>query len=316
MSADTLLVVNPWATKITPRVRAAATRALVPGGLRDVIVTREPGEAGRRIRAAVADGARTVVCLGGDGTLAEVAGALADGEAVTIPLPGGGTNVFARAVGWPASLEEALHELPGALTAGRTARLRLGEVRAGPNRRSFVMNAGVGVDAEVVHWVEGHPGLKRRLHQMSFVLGAARVGLRYARRPPELRVSVDGEAPLRVAALVATCGRPYTFLGSRPIDLVPGASFDGTIAWRGLVSGAFGDVARVFLTSLGGHAERERSTLIGGVAHEGIVIEAAPPTGVQADGEPLGWHPHVELRPGPSLRVLLPRRALVPAEHA
>ena len=107
MSDRVLLVVNPWATKITPRVRALATRVLAPSGLRDVIVTRAPGEAGRRIREEVADGVRTVVCLGGDGTLAEVAGALVDGEAVTIPLPGGSTNVFARAVGWPASLQEA-----------------------------------------------------------------------------------------------------------------------------------------------------------------------------------------------------------------
>jgi diacylglycerol kinase family enzyme len=312
MSAGTLLVVNPWATKITPRVRARATRLLEPD-LADVIVTRAPGEAAERVGAAVADGASTVVCLGGDGTLAEVAGALADGQAVTIPLPGGGTNVFARAIGWPASLEAALGELAESLAARRTARVRLGSVLAGPNRRSFVMNAGVGVDAEVVHWVEGHPGLKRRLRQMSFVLGAGRVGTRYARHPPELRVSVDGEAPLQVAALVATCGRPYTFLGSRPIDLVPGASFDGTIAWRALVSGGFGDVARVLLASVGGHAERERSTLVGGVAHEGIVIEATPPTGVQADGEPLGWHPRVEITPGPALRVLLPRSPLVPA---
>lgn len=314
MTGSTLLVVNPWATKTTTDMRMRATRALAGGGLVDVVVTHGPGEARTRIAEAMGEGAVAVASLGGDGTLAEVASTLADSEGVVIPLPGGSTNVFARAIGWPSSLSRALAELPAALAEGRTARVRLGHVTAGENERVFVMNAGVGVDAETVHWVEGHPGLKRRLRQASFILGASRVGVRYARRPPAIDVSVDDEPPLRVAALVATCGSPYTFLGPRPIDLVPGAHFDGPVAWRALTHASISGLSSVLARTVLGQGPREHGALVGGIARRSLVLHATPPTAVQADGEPLGWHPRVTIRPGPLLRVLLPRRPLVPAE--
>lgn len=304
--AGTVLVVNPRATKAGGAARARAAQVLAREGLLDVIVTRGPGDAAARVRAAVDAGATRVACLGGDGTLAEVAGALADDEAVVIPLPGGGTNVFARAVGWPNRLDQAIAELPDALRAGRTARLRLGWVSAGPNRRLFVMNAGVGVDADTVHWVEGHPGLKRRLRQGAFFIGAVRMGVRSARRPPTLQVAVDGAAPLRAAALLITVGRPYTFLGSRPLDLVPGATFDGTIAWRALTEASVAGITGVMVRTIAGRGPDEHDPLVGGVARESLVVRSDPPAAVQADGEPLGWHPEAVITPGPALHTLLP----------
>jgi len=299
-------VVNPWATKVVPNVRARATRALAADGLLDVVVTREKGHARRRIIEAVDEGVHTVACLGGDGVLAEVADTLAETDVTVVPLPGGGTNVFARAVGWPSSLERALTLLPTALAARATARLRIGWIHAGEHRRVFMMNAGVGIDAETVHWVEGHTGLKRRLRQGSFILGAWRVGVRYARRPPRIDIAVDGADPVTAATVVATCGRPYTFLGTRPLDLVPGAAFDGAIAWRALTRASVNEIARVAISSAAGRDPGSDSALIGGVALRSLTMTADPVTAVQTDGEPLGWHSRIELRPGPSIRVLLP----------
>ena len=64
-AGGTLLVVNPWATKVVADVRARATRILAADGLLDVVVTREKGHARRRILEAVEEGVRTVACLGG-----------------------------------------------------------------------------------------------------------------------------------------------------------------------------------------------------------------------------------------------------------
>ena len=56
-----------------------------------------------------------VVTVGGDGTVTDVAGALAGGPVALAPLPGGNANVFARAIGWPAAASQAIPLLGRAL---------------------------------------------------------------------------------------------------------------------------------------------------------------------------------------------------------
>lgn len=69
----------------------------------DVRVTWEEGDAERYVAEAIADGVQTVVAAGGDGTLSEVAAALAhhQDDAATLPslglVPLGTANDFATA---------------------------------------------------------------------------------------------------------------------------------------------------------------------------------------------------------------------------
>lgn len=299
------LVINPYATKATTQARAAAVQALEPFGLERVVISRGPGAVAEEVKAAVADGVGMVASLGGDGTVAEVAGALAGTDTVAVPLPSGGTNVFTRSVGWPSDLASALSVMPRDPQSARIANLRLGRLRAGNHDRVVVINIGFGLDAETVHWVEAHPGLKRRLRQLAFVIGAWRSAAMFAREPPRLSIRVDGAEPIGAATALVACGSPYTYLGRRPLDLVPGAAFDDELAWRALVDMNLRSASVAVIDALAGR-ESTSTAVVGGRFSSTLTVQSEPAVAIQCDGEPLGWHSMATVEPGPTLRTLLP----------
>ena len=115
--------------------------------------TRAPGDAERLAAEAAAAGAELVVAAGGDGTLNGVVNGLAPwfGRVRLGLLPLGTGNDFARSIGVPADLEQAL----AVLVAGRTQRLDVGRTTwrgAEPTSQSRVrhfinMSAGGFSDA-------------------------------------------------------------------------------------------------------------------------------------------------------------------------
>lgn len=303
------LVINPVATRAGRGQRAEITRVLSTLGLEWSLTTAGPGDAARLARQAAAEGARVVVTLGGDGTAAEAAGALADGPVVMVPIPGGNANVFSRALGWPPGVARALPVLAAALARGTIREATLGRLTLDGHDRVFAINAGVGIDAATVEWIEARPRTKRRLRHVGFALGAAAATLR-AGREPHVWMTADGGAALEAAAVLVACGSPYTYFGARPLDLVPGAAFDGRLAWVALT--------RARPSELGGllmRAMRGRALPLGGPAMRGgavaveLVVHAERPAAVQADGEVLGRHRYLRIAPGPTLRVLDPRGA-------
>ncbi len=305
------LVMNPAATKAGRTLRAEVVHALGPLGLVSAETTRAPGDARRLAREAAAAGAAVVVTLGGDGTAADVAGELAGGPVAMAPLPGGNANVFARALGWPNHLRQALGALTVSLASGAVREARLGRVSGDDGLdRVFAINTGVGIDAATVEWIEARPRTKHRLRQAGFAAGAAIASVRAGRAP---RVRVDGEGIVPVegamAVLVAT-GTPYTYLGRRPLDLVPGAAFDGGLAWIALTRMRPHELAQIGWRALNGRElpMSEGGALAGGPAPHGIVGHLDVRIGVGHDGEPLGRHLSVRVGEGPLLRVVDPRR--------
>lgn len=89
-------------------VRSAVGRKRQHGWELDVRLTWEAGDAQRLVNEALEAGHRMVIAGGGDGTLRDVAEALAGSDASLIILPLGTANDFARSAGVPLDIERAL----------------------------------------------------------------------------------------------------------------------------------------------------------------------------------------------------------------
>jgi diacylglycerol kinase family enzyme len=236
-----LVVVNPAATATTPKRRDVLLRALGSELKVDLAETGHRGHARELGVRAAADGVDVVVTLGGDGTVNEVVnGLLAHGPAPHLPVlavvPGGSTNVFSRALGRSRDPVEATAEILDALRNGRTRLVSLGTASASGTAedpgwsppRWFVFAAGLGFDAEVIARVEAQRARGRRSTGALYVREAvAAFLLGRERRRPAMTLSVPGADPLEgvFLALVSNVS-PWTYLGARPIQPSPEASFD------------------------------------------------------------------------------------------
>jgi diacylglycerol kinase family enzyme len=220
-----VLVFNPKATATSPRVRDILKRALESDLKLDVVETRRRGHAIDVARDAAASGMDLVVALGGDGTVNEVVNGLVGSTTELAVVPGGSTNVFARALGLPGNPVEATSEILDALRTGRRRRVNLGMA----DERYFTFCAGVGIDAEVVRVVERHrrngraatPALYVRSAVSHFYTGTER-------RLPSITIERPGQEPEPgLFNVIVANGAPWTYFGEHPVDPCPLAKFDG-----------------------------------------------------------------------------------------
>lgn len=228
------LIVNPIASSVTRRALVVIQKALASDHSLTVSETNRKGQAIRLAHTAARAGADVIVALGGDGTINEVANGVLGEACAVAPLPGGSTNVFARAVGYPNDAIEATGVLLEALAANRTVMASVGLA----NDRAFLFHCGVGYDAAVVDRVERRGALKRYLGHPLFIAAAMATWFRDAeRRRGGFAVETDGGMSARgVKQLVAMNTRPYTYLGTKPLDLAPEAGLDAPLTLLALTS--------------------------------------------------------------------------------
>ncbi len=276
-----VLIVNPYATKVTePRVREIE-EALGMAGDVETLLTEWPGH-GRELAAMAGDDAEAICVFSGDGVYNEAL----NGTDFAVPMgfiPGGGTSVLPRALGLAREPVRAAQQLAEAIQAGRSRRIALGRV----NGRRFSFSAGIGLDADVVRRVDsrGRREGKRRAGDLTFVRELTRIAAQHrVRFQPQVEIVGMGRA---VCALVAN-GAPYTYAGPWPVQLVPGVTFEGGLgltaprsirpfAIPGLVSFAFT-----------GRGDSEQLDLIRATNLERIEVVCDRPLALQVDGEDLG----------------------------
>jgi len=288
----TLIIWNPAASRVSPQSLARVLGELAAVSNIGTYRTRAAGDGANYIKDQI-EQFDAVVTLGGDGTAREVLEAIAGRVPVGI-LPGGGTNVFARALGLPRSIPGAARQLAEAISLQRERTVHLGLA----NGDIFMFACGLGIDAEVVRAVdgkersvdtEGFAGV-RRATEAAFIMAAAeRILGKY--QPPTLTVEAPGVSMQGSAVLVGSAD-PWSFLGLMSLHLNPHRKGERRHGLDVLV------IERLDLLTLGplliaaaGLAPLARRLPAGVVLLEGIeegVIYADRPTAYQLDGDDQG----------------------------
>jgi len=203
---------------------AAVEEVLRAAGVEvETCATTHLGSAIEQVREAASRGFDTVVACGGDGTANEAlngimqasstrtAGKQTSGDVALGLLPLGSGNLLASDLGLPSDPVEAAKKLltyhPREFRPG----LVCSQGENGPEKRYFLVAAGVGSDAELMYRTEVEA--KERWGRNAYFLEMARMALR--RRYPMFQVEWEDESGTRHqgAAMLAMCVRAGKFPG-------------------------------------------------------------------------------------------------------
>jgi diacylglycerol kinase family enzyme len=230
-----VLIVNPTATSTTPAGRDLLAHALKSRLQLTVEHTTHRGHGTELAQRAVEDGVDVVVVHGGDGTVSGVVNGLLGrpGSAPAGPVPalavvpGGSANVLARSLGIspdPIAATNQLIQLLDDYRRHQTWR-RISLIDCGD--QWAVINAGMGVDAEVVAAVEAQRNKGVKVNALRYWRVAIPITLAFRRREPTLTVELAGRDPVEgVHFTWVSNTSPWTYSNSRPLVTNPGCSFE------------------------------------------------------------------------------------------
>jgi diacylglycerol kinase family enzyme len=311
-----LLVVNPKATTTSERSRDVLVRALRSQVDLTVEYTLRRGHATTLARQAAESGVDVVVTLGGDGTVNEAVNGLMtaapaiSGSTVSpcyrLPalgvVPGGSTNVFARALGLPRDWADGTSVIIDGMLDGRHRVIGLGRA----DDRYFTFCAGMGLDAAVVRRVEQARVRGRTSTPALYV--RSMIGQFFAedRKSPPLSLERPGEqTESDLGTVIIQNTAPWTYVGDRAINPNPDASFDrglDIMAVRDLHVTSTARTVTQMATRTGTPHGRQVLTL-----HDQaeFTVVAARPQAFQLDGDYLGERQKVHFLSVPNaLRVI------------
>ena len=157
------LIANPVAGgHARALIQRAVQRLQSHGAQVELFLTSGRGDAERFAASGSAQGFDRIVVAGGDGTVNEVVNGLSAEAPPLAILPLGTTNVLALETGIPRGIEAACD----LAMAGRPTAIHVGLA----DQRRFVLMAGIGFDARVVHGVDLR--LKRALGKGAYLVSA------------------------------------------------------------------------------------------------------------------------------------------------
>ncbi|WP_413320115.1 diacylglycerol kinase family protein [Agrococcus sp. 1P02AA] len=179
-----VIIGNPTARGFDRAVDAVLREAAIAGDDARVWPTTAAAPGGPQAERALAGGADAVIAVGGDGTVREVASALAHTGTPLGVMPVGTANLFARNLGLPLrdpaeAARIAVEGADAAIDLGRVALTRATEPDPGSEpepepERAFLVVTGVGNDALAVEAASLRD--KRRLGWAAYVaIGARRL---------------------------------------------------------------------------------------------------------------------------------------------
>jgi len=293
-----LLLVNPKATTTSARTRDVLVRALRTEVDLRVEYTRRRNHATTLAAEAARDGLELVVTLGGDGTVNEAVNGLmtvgdsAEERPALAVVPGGSANVFARALGLPKDWTEGTGVILEALREGRTRAIGLGRA----DDRYFTFCGGLGIDAEVVRRVE-RARLRGRTSTPWLYLRTTvtQYFLETERRHPPLNLELPGEpAVTGLATVIVQNTAPWTYLGDRPVNACPDASFDAGLDIMAMRALHVPSTTRTVTQLLSRHRDPHGRQVLSLHDVSSFTLRADRPMAFQLDGDYLGEREKVQ----------------------
>jgi len=285
-------VAGPRVVNRLERVRSYLSGRGLPFRIRE---TAAPGDAVVMAREAALGGADTVVAVGGDGTMNEVADGLAGSATRMAVVPHGTGNVFAREFSLPASVEGCLD----LLSSGKTIAVRMAKA----NDRRFVLLASAGFDAEVVERM--NPRQKNLLGIGAYVLCGARHLLR---SQPSLWIEFPDRGRFEAQAVIVVRGKKY----GGNVTIAPDGDIAGeTLQVIALLRKGRWSIAKFALDALRGKHVSSRHVLIRETPS--LFVRCAIPSACQVDGEYLGPLPVRFTVTDALLRVVVPKEFPFPS---
>lgn len=260
-------------------LKAAGVEILAAHALED------PGKLEQIVKAAIATDAEMLVVGGGDGSISSVVDFLVGTDVVLGLLPLGTANSFARSLGLPLGLAEAVE----VIATGRPTKVDLGMI----DDDYFANCAAIGLApliAETVpHW------LKRWFGRVGYLTWA---GVSLARFKP-FTLIVDGE---RVAALEVRIANGSFQGGTELVDAADPRS--GEIIVQAVIGATRARLLRSWGASLLRHDDRHLTTR--DFRGTSLRIETEPPLPISIDGE-IAAHTPITAHIAPrSISVMLP----------
>ena len=279
-----LLVVNPVARTVSKPTLAVLEKALSADFKLEVVETAERGHATELARQAAEEGVDLVVVFSGDGTINEALNGLAGTEVALGVLPGGATNILARALGLPTEPIEAAGVLIDRALAGVSRRIHLGVA----DGRYFAVNCGAGVDAAAMARLERKfPKTKGSFDRAAFVAVMRSVLASYAGRSADLAVRVDGgEVAPSISVLIGRTD-PYTYFKRWGLRVTPQASLEKGLDVLSARRLPRRSVARIAFQVFGSarHVRGRDMDYFHDASH--VEVTSARPFPVQVDGDVL-----------------------------
>ena len=204
MKSLIVIISNPTARASSFGKLGQATAFLQKKGFETkLLFTERKGHARELARDAVKKEPHLIIAAGGDGTINEVLNGMVMSDTPLAILPLGTTNVLAKELSIPDSVEGAMER---AIT-GQVRTACLGRIEASSDHttvvRYFCLMAGVGFDAKAVYDVNST--LKKVSGEGAYILSGIGNLIHYY--PSELIFSVDGKQYTGYAAIIGKASR-------------------------------------------------------------------------------------------------------------
>lgn len=291
-----LLIVNPVARTVSKPTLAVIEKALSADFRLEVSETKERGHANELAAQAVEEGIDLVVVFSGDGTINEAVNALAGTDTALGVIPGGATNILARALDLPTDPVEATGVLITKALDDEAFRLNLGRA----DGRYFAVNCGAGIDAAAMRRLDAKfPDTKAKFDRVAFRAVAWELMVGYAGRSPDLEVRIDGAEPTPSLSVMVGRTDPYSYYKDRGLRMTPEASLDSGLDVLSVRKLARRSVPRIAWQVFGSarHVTGRDIDYVHDANH--VLVTSKDPFPVQVDGDSLGDHLRLDVQLAP-----------------